>query len=132
MPGVEVRQARADEIPYLRKRLAESSHEEIALDRARAWIAVKDGAIVGVLCARMVWQMEPLYLFPECENKITRSRAMFRLYQIAESWIGDRTRNLTGIHWFFGITRSKEVLKWADRIGYRRVYEGAAMLVKHL
>lgn len=129
---MEFRQARADEILYLKQRLEESDGEIVDLDKARTWIAIDKGQIVGMLPLRMVWQAEPLLIFPECQNKITRSRATYGLFAAMQRWLGDRTQNKTGVHWFFGITRSQAVIDWSKRIGLHRIYEGAAMFVKHL
>lgn len=129
---MEVRQALASELPYLKERMAETHGEQIDLEKARVWVAVEGGEIVGVLPARLIWQLEPLLVFPEVENKITRSRAGLLLYRSAEKWLGDRAQNRTGIHWFFAITRSKAVKRWADRLGWFRQYRGAQTFLKYL
>lgn len=129
---VEVRQAYAEEIPFLRAQLKKTDGEQIDLDQARIWVAVHEGKIVGMLPARMMWQLEPLLIFPEYENPITRSRAGLLLYRAAEKWLGDRSQNRTGIHWFFAITRSKAVKGWAQRLGWFRQYRGAATYIKYL
>ena len=126
------RPARAEEIPYLKEMLAKSEHEQVDLDLARVWVAEDEGKIVGLLAARMVWQIEPIYLFPEVTNKLSRSRAFYKMYRAFEAWLGDRSRNKTGIHWFFAVTYSPAVKAWAERIGYHRMYKGAATFVKHL
>lgn len=129
---VEVRQALAEEIPYLKERLAETEGEQIDLDIARIWVAVEDGKIIGMLSARMVFQLEPLLIFPEATNAHTRRRVGLGLYRAVESWIGSREKNRTGIHWFFAVTRSHAVKGWANRLGWFRQYQGAATFIKHL
>lgn len=129
---MEVREARAEEIPWLKMRLAETEGEQVDLEQARVFVAVEDGKIIGMFPLRMVWQGEPLLIFPECRNKITRSRATYQLFREACAWLADKSRNHTGIHWFFGITRSEAVKDWAPRIGLHPQYEGATTLTKFL
>lgn len=129
---MEIRQATAAEIPYLKTRLAQTDGEQVDLEEARVFVAIEEGAIIGMFPLRMVWQGEPLLIFPECANKITRSRATYLLFDRACAWLADKTQNRTGIRWFFGITRSPAVIGWADRIGLRRQYEGAATFTKFL
>lgn len=129
---MEVRPATGDEIPFLRAQLKKTDCEQIDLDQARIWVAVEDGVLIGMLSARMCWQLEPLLIFPEHENTITRSRAGLMLYRAAAKWLGDRNLNKTGIHWFFAITRSKAVKGWAQSLGWFRQYRGAATYIKYL
>jgi hypothetical protein len=127
---MEIRQARAEELPMLQAKLAESEGEQIDLMTARVWVAVEGGEIVGMLPARMCWQLEPMLLWKG--NKITRSRAGVGMYRAAERWLGDRTENRTGIYWFFAVTRSKAVKAWASRLGWFRQYKGAWTFLKYL
>lgn len=128
---MEVREARSDEIPLLKEKLAASDMERIDLDAARVWVALEEGAIVGFVSLRMVWQMEPLYIFPECRKRMARRRAIYGLYREASAWMGDRKRNLSGIHWMFAITRNLEVRRWMVAMGWHRQYKSAATYIKH-
>lgn len=129
---VEFRQARAEELPELKRRLEQSGGEVIDLEAARVWIALEDGQMVGMLSARMCWQLEPLIVFPEVKLKATRRRAGLGMYLEATRWLGNRLENKSGIHWFFAITRSSAVKQWADRLGWLRQYRGAATFLKYL
>ena len=129
---MEIRQARADELPYLKARLAETEHEEIKLDAARVFVAVEGEQILGVLPLRMVWQAEPLAVFPEVTNKMTRRRATRSLLKGAEAWLADRSQNRTGIHWYFAIIRKRAAKLAAPNMGLWRIYKGAAHFVKYL
>lgn len=129
---MEIRQARADEIPALQARLDEYHGGEVdRLDRARCFVAVENGAIIGILPLHMVWQGGPLYIFPECRNKIARSRATYRLFDAMCRWLGSE-ENKSGIRWFFGVVRSPAVKRWAARVGLLRQYKGAAIYTKYL
>ena len=127
---MEIRQARAEEIPYLKQRLAESGGEQIDLDSARVWVAVEDGKILGILPLRLLWQAEPLLIFPEVENLFTRKRCGLGLYRAALDWLGSR-ENKTGIRWLFGITRSKAVEGWLRKLGWLHQYAGAKTFLKY-
>ena len=129
---MEIRQAKADELPYLQQRLDEYGGGEVdRIDRARCFVAVEGHRIIGILPLHMVWQAGPLYIFPECRNKITRSRATYQLFRSVCEWLTGRD-NQTGIRWFFGVVRSKAVMQWAPRIGLLRQYKGAAIYTKYL
>lgn len=127
---MEIRQARGEELPELKQHLKDSGGEEIDLDLARCWVAVEGGRIVGMLPVRLMWQMEPLLLFEG--SKTQRSKAGLLMYRAACEWLADRGQNRTGIHWFFAVTRSERVKKWAERLGWFRQYRGSAMFIKHL
>jgi hypothetical protein len=130
---VQVRQALDAEIPYLQQRLDEYGGGEVdRLDRARCFVAVEGDKVIGIFPIHMVWQGGPLYIFPECKNKITRSRATWMLFESACAWLSDKTKNKSGIRWFFGVVRSKAVKRWASRIGLYRQYVGAAIYTKYL
>lgn len=123
-----------NEIPYLHKRLKEASSEPIDLYKTPSWIAEDDetGKILGVLPARLVWNLEPLLIFPEVDNKITASRAALGLFKAAEAWLHDPTKNNTGIYWYFIKTRSQNVINWASRLGWFRQWQGCHFYIKAL
>jgi hypothetical protein len=129
---MEIRQARAAELPYLQTRLAETEHEAIDLGTARVFVAVEGDTILGMLPLRMVFQAEPLVVFPEVGNKMTRRRAARSLLKGAEEWLADRSRNRTGIHWYFAIIRNRAAKLAAPKMGLWRIYKGAAHFVKYL
>lgn len=129
---MEIRQARADEIPYLKSRLAETEGEHIDLDAARVWVAVERHRIVGMMSARMVWQVEPLLIFPEVKNKMTRRRAGLGMYRAFEKWLADPTQNRTGIFWFFAVTRKRAVIGWAKALQWFRQYKGTTIFLKYV
>jgi hypothetical protein len=112
--------------------MKELGSEFIDLYAAPAWVATDaNGAIVGVLSSRLIWNLEPLLIFPEVKNKITASRATYGLFKAAESWIQSPANN-TGIHWYFIKTYQERVCKWASRVGLFRQWEGASFFIKHI
>ena len=127
---MEIRQANFDELPELKERLKESGGERIDLDSARVWVAVRDGEIVGMLSARLCWQLEPLLLFEG--SRMQKCRAGIGLYRAAERWLADKSKNRTGIHWFFAITRSEQVMSWAKKLGWFEQYVGAKTYLRYL
>lgn len=129
---MEIRQARAEEIPYLKARLAETPGEQIDLDTARVWVAVDEGQIIGLLPLRMLWQAEPLHIFPEVANKHKRRLAGLALYRAATGWLADPKQNRTGIHWLFGITRSDAVAGWLQKLGWFQQYVKAKTFLKYV
>ncbi len=125
------RAARPEDIPYLTERLKQSGGEVIDLWKTPAWVVEEDGVILGLLAIRLVWQMEPMYVFPEVKRKASRRRACMLLYNAAEDWLRNRDLNRSGIFWAFAITRRVAVRTWAKAMGWRHQYKRAPMYIKH-
>jgi hypothetical protein len=122
-----IRTARVDELEYLMGRM---EGERIELHGTPVWVAEQDGKLVGFIAARLVWQIEPMTVFPEVRNKMTRRRVTRQLYRAVASWLGDRDLNGTGVHLAFAVTRSFAVMQWAKAMGWFRQYRGAALYMK--
>lgn len=122
-----IRTARIDELEYLSSRI---EGEKVELSGNPVWVAEKDGKVIGFLACRLVWQVEPMLIFPEVKNKMTRRRATRELYRAASSWLGNRDLNGTGVHLALGVTRNFAVLKWAKAMGWLRTYRGASLFIK--
>jgi len=129
---MEIRQARSDELPYIKARLDAGNSEDIGIDTARLFVAVENEQIIGVLAARMCWQLQPLVIFPEVRNKATRRRAGLGMFKAAQEWLGNRNLNRTGIYWFFAVTRSRPCMRWLTSLGMFRQYRGSAHFLKYL
>ncbi|MCU1247095.1 MAG: hypothetical protein JWQ49_124 [Edaphobacter sp.] len=128
-----IRHVHPNDIPYLQQRMKELGSEFIDLHTTPAWVATDhSGNIIGVLPARLVWNLEPLLIFPEVKNKITASRAAVGLFKAAEAWLSDPKKNVTGITWYFVKTRSEAVKGWAKRLGWFEQWVGATSYIKHL
>jgi hypothetical protein len=125
------RAARPEDLAYLAARLRESGGEQIDLQRTPCWVVEEHGEILGLLPIRLVWQFEPLLVFPEVKLQASRRRACMLLYAAAEAWIADRSLNQSGIYWAFAITRRVAVRSWAKAMGWRPQYRRAPMYIKH-
>jgi len=125
------RAARPEDLEYLTQRLKESGGEMIDLWKTPCWVVEEDGVILGLLPIRLVWQFEPLMVFPEVKRKASRRRACMLLYNAAEDWLRDRDLNRSGIFWAFAITRRVGVRTWAKAMGWRHQYKRAPMYIKH-
>jgi hypothetical protein len=118
-----VRPARESELTYLENRMRELGHERVDLRRSMVWVSEDNGLITGMICQRLVWQMEPHIVFPEVTNKTTRRRSALLLAKAAESFIADRMRNTTGIFSYFFVTKSRTWAKLAEHFGCTRIYK---------
>jgi hypothetical protein len=126
------RLVKSEEIPYLEQRMKELGSEYIDLSTAPAWIAEdENGVVLGILSSRLIWNLEPLLIFPESTNKITSSRAAVGLLQAAESWLRSPA-NGTGIRNYFVKVHDERVKRWASRLGWFRQWVDASFYIKHL
>lgn len=142
------RPATKEELPYLQKRIDESHHEKVRLyievvqeDGSKkieplcmCWVSEEDGQIIGLLPLRLIWQAEPLFIFPEVDKrkKNTHRRVALGLPRIMEEWIADRVRNQTGIYSFFFVSKNRLWMKLAESFGCLRIYKGCATYGKDL
>lgn len=117
-----IRTARIDELEQLKDRM---EGEEIDLHGTPVWVAEEDGKLLGMVALRLVWQIEPLTVYPEVENHMTRRRVGRELYRTAASWLADRERNATGIYTAFAVTRDAAVMGWVKAMGWLEQYIGA-------
>lgn len=125
-----IRPARFEELPYLQQRINESKHEKVQLKDTVLHVAEEDGKIIGILPARMWWQLEPMYIFPEVKNKTTRQRACYKLAKAVQLWIGDRSKNHSGVHSYWFVTKSHFFAKLAKKWGCHRIYKRTQMFGK--
>lgn len=102
----------------------------VDMHRTPVWVAVEDGKIIGLLGAELIWQFEPLLMFPEVKSKAVRRRACYRLYRAAESWM-QGPENITGIYRAFAITRKFAVRGWAKKEGWLHQFKRAPLFIKN-
>jgi hypothetical protein len=125
-----IRPAKASELEYLQQRINESKHEKVQLKDTILHVAEVDGKIVGMCPARLWWQLEPMFIFPEVKNKSTRRRACFLLAKKTQEWIGDRARNHSGVYSYWFVTKSNFFARLAKQWGCFRIYKRTQMFGK--
>jgi hypothetical protein len=94
------------------------------------WVIEHNGIISGCVGARQVWQVEPLYLFPEFVRDappITLRRAVFRLARAIETWLRGQ-----GAHWYLGYIEKKPMQRMAREYGMIPVYRKGKVFGKDL
>jgi hypothetical protein len=122
--SVTTRPARAEDLPFLQQKINESNEEQVNLAQAFVFVVEEDGEIIGLIAARLGWfQIEPAYIWGG-KTKNAKRRAMFQLFHAMKSWIADRTRNRSGIHSFWFVTKDDAVAKWAEKVGCLEIYKG--------
>ena len=138
---IRTRAARLDELRFLQAKhtlLAEEKHHE-KLDLAKSVVLVAedndDSLTCGLIAARMVWQVEPLVLFPEFErtsSKMAKKRATYLLARAVESFIADPASNPTPVKFFFSVieNRNPRMQDLARHIGWQQVYPGCKIFGK--
>lgn len=122
--GGGIRPATIDDLPILRERLYASREEKVDLQRGMVWVAEHEGKLVGMLPLRLIWQAEPLMIFPEVKNKSLKRRIAIGLPRAMEAYIGDRTVNRTGIYSYFFVTKGRLWARLAKAFGCLRIYKG--------
>ena len=131
MDALTTRPALPEDFAELTRRMEESGGEVIDLWTTPCWVAERDGRFVGLMAIRLMWQFEPLLIFPEVRCRATRRRACFQLYKAAEAWVRTPALNGTGIRRAFAITRMFKVRGWAKTMGWLHQYKRAPLWIKH-
>lgn len=130
--GGGIRQATIEDLPELTERLHASKEEKVDLQRGMVWVAEHEEKLVGMLPLRLIWQAEPLMIFPEVANKSLRRRIAIGLPRAMESFVGDRAVNRTGIYSYFFVTKGRLWAKLAQAFGCLRIYKGCMTFGKDL
>lgn len=125
-----VRPAEVGELSFLQAKLAQREQdgfEQLDLRKSVVLVAEDDELRAGLVSARLMWQVEPLILFPEFERTslpIARKKATYLLARHIEDYIADRARNRTGLHSFFAFIedRNPRMQGLARHIGWMPVY----------
>lgn len=98
--------------------------------RRQVWVIEHNGVISGCLCARVVWQLEPLYLFPEFVRDappVTLRRAVFKLARHFEAQLRRWRQS-----WYFGYIERKPMQRVAREYGMVPVYRKGKMFGKDI
>lgn len=125
---VTIRPAVPADLPRLQAMLYEQRafYEQQDLSKAVVYVAEYGGEIVGMCGARWVMQVEPLLLAPDFQKyapRFAQQKATLGLIRAIDSWIGDRERNTSGVHWYFCSIVGKTMRKLALSFGMTRVYQ---------
>lgn len=124
----------AEDLKYLCNRLAQTNNESHDLDRRILYVIKHNEILSGCIGARLIWQIEPLWLTPEFDrdaSPITKRRAVYKLIRAMEAWLGDSTKNTTGLNRYFGAISNKRMEKVALEYGMKpAVYSRARLMWK--
>jgi hypothetical protein len=143
--GGGIRPATIEELPYLQQRINASREEKVRLyveietpegkkilPLVVLNVAEQDGKVVGMLPFRLIWQAEPLMIFPEVKNKSLKRRIAVGLPRAMESYIGNRAINRTGIYSYFFVTKGRLWAQLCKAFGCLRVYKGCMIFGRDL
>jgi hypothetical protein len=128
MSSVTVRPATKEDLHELHYRLHEQRDyfEQQDLSKAIVMVIEYEGQIVGFGAARIAWwQIEPILLTPEFKKqapKHAQRKGTYLLIRELDRWIGDRRRNLSGIHSYFCSIRGRTMRKLAVSFGMWPIY----------
>jgi hypothetical protein len=94
------------------------------------WVIEHNGVISGCVCGRWVYQIEPLYLFPEFVRDappVTLRRAVFKLARTIEGWMKDH-----GIRFYFAYIEKKPMQRVAREYGMVPIYRKGKLFGRDL
>lgn len=135
-PRVICRPATSAELPYLAARLAEDpKFEKVDLKESIVYVTEYDGQLVGFGAARLMWQVEPLFLFPEFKKHgpgFARKRATYLLIRELDAWIFDPERNTTKIFQYFCFITDRVMQKLALSFQMLPAYVGGKFFGRRL
>ena len=123
-----------EDLKYLYNRLAQTNNENHDLDKRILFVIKHNQVLSGCIGARLIWQIEPLWLTPEFDrdaSPVTRQRAVFKMIRTMENWLSDPTKNTTKLHRYFGAISNKKMEKVAIDYGMKpAVYHRARLMWK--
>jgi hypothetical protein len=113
-----------EDLKYLREKLRQAKLDCDDLER-RIVFVIKHGDVVsGCVAARLVFQIEPLYLTPEFTrdaSPVTLRRTVFKLANAMMGWLAG-PENQTGIRWAFAYIVKKPMQEATKEYGFTPVY----------
>jgi hypothetical protein len=126
---ITIRPASLVDIPVLQTMLRDQadSFEHQDLTRTIAFVAECDGRIVGFIAARCQWQIEPLLLdrlFKQEASRHAQRKATYMLIREVDRFLADRTKNRSGIYYYFCHIVDETMQKLALSFGMTRIYFG--------
>lgn len=126
-----VRKATPEEKALCRLKLGQGKpipEDATEWEKREVWVLEHNGIISGCLCARQVWQLEPLYLFPDFAADappLTVRRGIVKLLQAFEAWMRDKKAC-----WYFCYIEKKPMQRMARSWGMFPVYRKGKMFGK--
>jgi hypothetical protein len=129
MPRTVVRVAMPSDIPVLQAMLRDQADyfEQQDLRRTITFVAECEGRIVGFISARCQWQIEPLLLdraFKREASQAAKRRTTYLLIREIDRWLADRTKNRSGIYYYFCHIIDETMQRLAVSFGMTRIYFG--------
>ena len=126
---ITVRPASLSDIPALQSMLCDQadSFEHQDLTRTIPFVAECEGRIVGFVAARCQWQIEPLLLdrsFKKNASRHAQRKATYMLIREVDRFLADRTKNRSGIYYYFCHIVDETMQKLALSFGMTRIYFG--------
>lgn len=121
-----------EDLKYLREKLRQAKLEFNELEKRILFVIKHNGVVSGCVAARLVWQIEPLYLTPEFQrtaSPVTIQRAVFKLARSIIGWLGG-PENRTGIRWTFAYIERKAMQKVTEEYGFTPVYRKGKFFAK--
>ena len=121
-----------EDLAYIRNKLLQAGLEHAELERRILFVIKHNGIVSGCIGARLVWQIEPLFLTPEfakTASPITLRRAVFKLARTMFGWLAG-AENKTGIRWTFAYITKKPLAKLAEEYGMLAVYRKGKFFFK--
>jgi hypothetical protein len=124
-----------EDLKYIREKLRQDNDPPNDLEHLerRIMFVIKHGGIVsGCIAARLVWQIEPLYITPELKRDagpVTVRRAVFKLCRKMMEWLGG-PENKTGITWTFCYTQNKNLQGYVQEYGFLPCYSKGKFFVR--
>lgn len=126
MSQVTVRPPREDELPLLQGLLYRyrEEFEQQDLRQSIVYIAEFEGDVVGFVSGRIVWQIPTLLIDRQMGlPRHVQRKATYLLIKAIDAWIGDRSKNLSGVHFYFCVIKNRTMQQLAKAFGMLRVYK---------
>lgn len=126
---MNIRPATLADIPKLKEELGREPDkwEQIEFEKGIVFVAEEDGEIIGFINGRLIWQIEPLFIFSKYRKKKFRAiarKATYLLIKRLDGWIANRSENRTGIYSYFCFIKNRLMQGLAMNFGMFRIYTG--------
>jgi hypothetical protein len=121
---IATRPARLEDLPFLQAKIDASDQERVNLAQSFVFVVEEDGEPIGLIAARCAWmQIEPAFFWGG-KTKASKRRGLLQAFKTMKDWIADRSRNKSGIHSFWFVTKDDGVADWVQKLGCLEIYKG--------